>query len=88
MEGESWSSNISQIRSYENLLGSLQKASALFYGKSSRRANRRASIATAMLYSTCWRPRRAVTAAGGQGLWTEYGREICRRAEQILLHDF
>lgn len=24
----------------------------------------------------------------GQGLWTEYGREIVRRAEQILLHDF
>jgi len=33
MEGGSWSSNISQIRGYENLLGSLEKASALFYGK-------------------------------------------------------
>jgi hypothetical protein len=24
----------------------------------------------------------------GQGLWTDYGREICRRARAILDHDF
>jgi hypothetical protein len=24
----------------------------------------------------------------GQGLWTDYGREICRRTESILNHDF
>ena len=24
----------------------------------------------------------------GQGQWTDYGQEIVRRAEQILLHDF
>ena len=24
----------------------------------------------------------------GQGIWTDYGREICRRAKAILLHDF
>jgi hypothetical protein len=24
----------------------------------------------------------------GQGLWTDYGRELCRRATAILKHDF
>jgi hypothetical protein len=24
----------------------------------------------------------------GQGLWTDYGREICRRTTEILKHDF
>jgi len=24
----------------------------------------------------------------GEGLWTDYGREICRRAEEILTCDF
>jgi hypothetical protein len=24
----------------------------------------------------------------GQGVWTDYGREICRRLEEILAHDF
>ena len=24
----------------------------------------------------------------GQGIWTEYGREICRRGKEILAHDF
>ena len=23
----------------------------------------------------------------GQGIWTDYGREICRRLEAILTHD-
>jgi len=24
----------------------------------------------------------------GPGRWTDYGRELCRRAEAILTHDF
>jgi len=24
----------------------------------------------------------------GQGIWTEYARELCRRASDILTHDF
>jgi hypothetical protein len=24
----------------------------------------------------------------GQGIWTDYGRELCRRLEAILTHDF
>jgi hypothetical protein len=24
----------------------------------------------------------------GEGIWTEYGRELCRRAAEILKHDF
>jgi hypothetical protein len=24
----------------------------------------------------------------GEGLWTDYGREICRRTREIIKHDF
>ena len=24
----------------------------------------------------------------GQGIWLDYGREVCRRANEILVHDF
>jgi hypothetical protein len=24
----------------------------------------------------------------GSGIWTDYGRELCRRLESILTHDF
>jgi hypothetical protein len=24
----------------------------------------------------------------GQGIWTDYGRELCRRAESVLTNDF
>ena len=24
----------------------------------------------------------------GEGLWTDYGRELCQRANEVLAHDF
>lgn len=88
MEGGSWTNSISWVRGYENVLGPMEKVSALFYekaiqsGVSSREHRYRNALFHLMASQTsCYR-------YWGQGLWTDYGREICRRAEQILLHDF
>lgn len=88
MEGGSWTNNISWVHGYENLLGPMEKVSAHFYekalkaGVSPREHRYRNALFHLMASQTsCYR-------YWGQGLWTEYGREIVRRAEQILLHDF
>ena len=88
MEGGSWTNNISWVRGYESLLGPMERVSALFYEKAIRtgtspREHRYRNALFHLLASetSCYR-------YWGQGLWTDYGREIVRRAEQILLHDF
>ncbi len=87
MEGGSWTNNISWMRGYEKLLGPMEKASAAFAGKvtdrgvSPREARYRNALFHLMLTQTsCFR-------YWGEGRWTEYGRELCRRAEEILEHD-
>ncbi|MEJ2643728.1 MAG: glycosyl hydrolase family 57 [Gammaproteobacteria bacterium] len=88
MEGGSWTNNISWVQGYESLLGPMEKVSALFYekviepGVSSNEPRYRNALFHLMASQTsCYR-------YWGEGLWTDYGREICRRAEQILVHDF
>jgi hypothetical protein len=88
MEGGSWTNNISWVRGYQSLLGPMERVSALFYDKVIRsgvpsREHRYRNALFHLLASqtSCYR-------YWGQGQWTEYGREILRRAEQILLHDF
>ena len=88
MEGGSWTDNISWVRGYESLLGPMQKVSALFYEKAIRagvspREHRFRNALFHLLASqtSCYR-------YWGEGQWTQYGREIVRRAEQILIHDF
>lgn len=87
MDGGSWTNNISWVKGYENLLGPMEKVSSLFYekvikaGLPSRDHRYRNALFHLMCSQTsCYR-------YWGQGLWTDYGREICRRAEQILLND-
>lgn len=88
MEGGSWTNNISWVQGYESLIGPMEKVSALFYDKVIKRGvpscdprYRNALFHLMASQTSCYR-------YWGQGLWTDYGREICRRAEQILLHDF
>ena len=86
MEGGSWTNNISWVRGYEHFLGPMEKVSALFYDKviragvSSREHRYRNALFQAS-QTSCYR-------YWGEGQWTDYGQEIVRRAEQILLHDF
>ena len=87
MEGGSWTNNISWVRGYDNLLGPMEKVSSLFYEKIIKAGipprdprYRNALFHLMSSQTSCYR-------YWGQGLWTDYGREICRRAEQILVHD-
>ena len=87
MDGGSWTNNISWVRGYENVLGPMEKASSLFYEKVLKRgisANdpryRNALFHLLSSQTSCYR-------YWGQGVWTDYGREICRRLENILSHD-
>ena len=88
MEGGSWTNNLSWVRGYENVLGPMEEASALFHDKVTppATADRRAPLPQRPLHllasqTSCYR-------YWGQGQWTDYGREICRRAADILTHDY
>ncbi len=84
MEGGSWTSNLSWVHGYEDVLGPMQKASALFSekllskGVSSQDPHYREALFLLMCSQTsCFR-------YWGEGQWTDYGRELCRRATEIL----
>jgi len=87
MEGGSWTNNISWVRGYDNLLGPMEKASALFYEKviepgvpSSDPHYRNALFHLLTSQTSCYR-------YWGEGTWTDYGREIVRRTAAIINFD-
>lgn len=87
MEGGSWTNNISWVQGYENVLGPMEKVSSLFNEKVLKaglsptdRRYRNALFHLLSSQTSCYR-------YWGQGLWTDYGREICRRATDILTYD-
>ncbi|MGB9187123.1 MAG: hypothetical protein WCB34_03910 [Methylovirgula sp.] len=88
MEGGSWTNNISWVRGYEGLLGPMEELSSLFYEKvlkpglpSSEPRYREALFHLLASQTSCYR-------YWGQGIFFDYGREICRRGIEILTHDF
>ncbi len=88
LEGGSWTNNISWVRGYENVLTPMNKLSALFHQVLGNRPvdknsqpYRNALFHLLMSETSCFR-------YWGQGIWTEYAREICRRGTEILTHDF
>ena len=87
VEGGSWTSNISWVKGYDSLLGPMERGSSLFYEKmlkpgipASDPRFRNALFHLLCSQTSCYR-------YWGQGIWTDYGREICRRLEAILTHD-
>ncbi len=88
MEGGSWTNNLSWVRGYEKVLGAMDEISALFARKclrggvkTSEHRYRNALYHLLLSQTSCYR-------YWGQGIWTDYGRELCRRAREILEHDF
>jgi hypothetical protein len=88
MTGGSWTNNISWVRGYEHVLGPMQKASAMFAEKvlargvpTTERRYRDALLHLLVTQTSCFR-------YWGEGLWTDFGRELCRRAIGILDRDF
>jgi hypothetical protein len=87
MEGGSWTNNLSWVRGYENVLGPMDAVSAQFaeraLGKvpTGEHRYRNALFYLLLTQTSCYR-------YWGQGVWTEYARELCRRASGILADDF
>jgi hypothetical protein len=88
LEGGSWTNNISWVKGYENLLSTMDQLSARFHQTLDERrvdrnshAYRNALFHLLVAQTSCFR-------YWGQGIWPEYGREICRRGFEILEHDF
>jgi hypothetical protein len=85
MDGGSWTGDISWVRGYDNVLVPMERASALF---NSRMLAKKISAADprfrrALFYllaseTSCYR-------YWGQGVWTDYGAELARRAAEAAL---
>lgn len=87
MDGGSWTNNLSWVQGYENVLGPMEKVSSLFYEKvikpgipTDDQRYRNALFHLMASQTSCYR-------YWGQGLWTDYGREICQRVHDILSYD-
>ena len=88
MDGGSWTNNISWVSGYDNVLGPIERASSLFNEKVLKAGVspsdfrfRNALFHLMCSQTSCYR-------YWGQGQWTDYGIEICRRANAILESDF
>ncbi len=88
MEGGSWTNNLSWVRGYEHVLKPMDEASSHFYqtvikpGIATDDPRYRNALFHLLASQTsCYR-------YWGEGLWTDYGREICRRVDDILDYDF
>jgi hypothetical protein len=87
MDGGSWTNDLSWIKGYENVLGPMESVSALFAERALGKVPtgegryRNALFHLLLTQTSCYR-------YWGQGIWTDYARELCRRASSILNHDF
>jgi hypothetical protein len=88
LEGGSWTNNISWVKGYENVLTPMNQLSVQFHQvlgnkqvDQNSQAYRNALFHLLVSQTSCFR-------YWGQGMWTDYAREICRRGSEILKHDF
>ncbi|MBF0154790.1 MAG: glycosyl hydrolase family 57 [Magnetococcales bacterium] len=88
MDGGSWTNNLSWVKGYERVLGPMEEVSTLFHDKvlqpghpAHEHRYRNALYHLMLSQTSCYR-------YWGEGMWADYGREICRRAKEILIHDF
>ena len=86
MEGGSWTNNLSWVKGYGHVLSAMEEVSALFADKTRDARTFEHRYRNALFYllitqTSCFR-------YWGTGVWTDYARELCRRATAILQHDF
>jgi hypothetical protein len=86
MEGGSWTNDISWVRGYADVLGPLEKVSAFFAEKTAKADKSEHRYRNALFHllttqTSCYR-------YWGSGMWTDYARELIRRTNAILEHDF
>jgi hypothetical protein len=91
MDGASWTSNLSWVQGYDNVLEPMAQLSALFHQKFDRlvasdpQVTQRSDYQAALLYNllvqtSCFR-------YWGQGTWTEYAQELYRRGLELATAD-
>jgi hypothetical protein len=85
MDGGSWTNDRSWVRGYEAVLGPMREASVLFHERTAGVSPREPRYRNALFHllasqTSCFR-------YWGEGAWTDYGRELCRRTREILRHD-
>jgi hypothetical protein len=88
MEGGSWTNDVSWVRGYHHVLGPMVSVSARFAEKvlsggvsPSDPRYRNALFHLLLTQTSCFR-------YWGEGAWTDYGRELCRRTMAILEDGF
>lgn len=88
VDGASWTNHISWVKGYENVLEPMNQLSAKFHQKFdpllqqdpsvTRQADyRQALLYNLLLQTSCFR-------YWGQGVWTDYAREIYRRGDALM----
>ena len=88
MEGASWTTDLSWVEGYANVLGPMNQLSAQFHAlfdpsvatdptTTGTRAYQEALLHVLLLETSCFR-------YWGQGAWTDYAQEIHRRGEELL----
>ena len=88
MEGASWTSNLSWVTGYENVLEPMNKLSARFHQRFDAAVNSEPSVTGTSTYqdallhlllleTSCFR-------YWGQGTWTDYARTLYRRGDDLL----
>ena len=87
MEGGSWTSDISWVRGYEQVLAPMDEASSLFHERVLAKAvptddprYRNALFHLLTAETSCYR-------YWGEGIWTDYGAELARRTIDIVTYD-
>jgi hypothetical protein len=88
MEGGSWTDDISWVKGYDDVIGPMERVSSRFNEEILAKGvstddprYRRALYHLLSSQTSCYR-------YWGEGVWTDYGKEIIRRAEDIISHDF
>lgn len=88
MEGGSWTNNLSWVKGYDSVLGPMEAVSSAFHERLTKAGvptsdprYRNALFYLLTSQTSCYR-------YWGEGQWTDYGRELCRRAHDIITHDF
>jgi hypothetical protein len=88
IDGASWTSHLTWVKGYENVLEPMTKLSALFHSKydpllqqdpsvTQRSDYQEALLYNLLLQTSCFR-------YWGQGTWTDYARELYQRGESLL----
>lgn len=87
VDGGSWTSDISWIEGYNDVLGPMEQASALFFEKVIQKGvpSRSYAYQNALFHLMCTET--SCFRYWGEGLWADYGREFARRSIEIITHD-